>query len=363
MTSMTRIRIGGQHPYDIEIGPGTLKQLDVAQWPLTARQFLVVSDSNVAPLYLDALRARLLDSGCEVASHVFPAGESAKTLHTFEQITDALAEMGARRDACIVALGGGVVGDMAGFAAACWMRGIDFLQIPTSLLAMVDSSVGGKTGIDTPAGKNLLGAFHFPRAVLIDPDLLSTLPPRERSAGFAEVVKYGAIGDAAFFSWLEQNTQPLKALAPAEISRAVADCCRMKADIVERDPYERGERALLNFGHTFGHAIEASQGFGGLNHGEAVAVGMCCAARLSERHCNAPPADSERLVALLKQFELPTRLPEGLRPEELVSRMRLDKKADKDGLRFVLWDGIGRARVVTGIDGTEVLAMLQQQRD
>ena len=358
MTTQHRIRVGGHHAYDITIAPGAFKQIDPQHWPVKARQFLVVSDSHVAPLYAEGVAEPLRRAGHQVSVHVFPAGEAEKNLASFEGVTEALATMGARRDACIVALGGGVVGDLAGFTAACWMRGIDFIQIPTSLLAMVDSSVGGKTGIDIAAGKNLLGAFHFPRAVLIDPDLLATLPERERAAGFAEVVKYGALGDAALFSWLETEAEGLAALQPAATARAIAAACQMKADIVERDPYERGERALLNFGHTFGHAIEAAQGFGGVNHGEAVAIGMCCAAGLSETVCGAPPEDSLRLRVLLEKFGLPTRVPTGLAPEDLLARMRLDKKADRSGLRFILWDGIGRTRVVEGVDDAQVLAAL-----
>lgn len=359
MTTTHRIRVGGRNAYDIFIEPGLLSRLDTSVWPVRSRQFLLVSDDQVAPHYAERVKAQLKAAVADVDVHVFRAGESNKNLATFEQITAALAKMGARRDACIVALGGGVVGDLAGFAAACWMRGMDFVQIPTSLLAMVDSSVGGKTGIDTPAGKNLLGAFHFPRVVLIDPELLQTLPARECAAGFAEVIKYGALGNAAFFNWLEKEADALKALNPDAIARAIAACCQMKADIVERDPFERGDRALLNFGHTFGHAIESAQGFDGLNHGEAVAVGMCCAARLSEVCAGAPAADTERLIHLLKRFGLPTEVPAGLKPEDLLARMRLDKKADLNGLRFIVWEGIGRTRVAQGITDAQVLAALQ----
>jgi 3-dehydroquinate synthase len=233
-----------------------------------------------------------------------------------------------------------VVGDLAGFAAACWMRGIDCVQLPTSLLAMVDSSVGGKTAVDLPQGKNLVGAFHPPRAVFADTTTLRTLPERELRAGFAEVVKYGAIRDAGFLDWLAANAAALLARDDATLAEAIATSCAHKAAIVERDPLERGERALLNFGHTFAHAIEAEQGYGGLVHGEAVAIGMV-------------------LAALLARFGLPTALPAGLDPAALLARMRLDKKASAAGLRFVLWDGPGAGRVVADVPDAAVLAVLR----
>jgi 3-dehydroquinate synthase len=359
MTATHRIRVGGVHAYDIVIAPGAHAQLSDAQWPIKAKQLLLVSDTNVAPIYAATVQAQLQFAGYEVALHVIEAGEQSKNLASFESVIQSLAALGARRDDCIVALGGGVVGDLAGFAAACWMRGIHFIQLPTSLLAMVDSSVGGKTGIDIPAGKNLLGAFHFPRAVVIDPEVLTTLPLRERAAGFAEVIKYGALGDAGFFTWLESQASALCALEPIATARAIAACCQMKADIVEADPFERGKRALLNFGHTFGHAIEAAQAFGGLNHGEAVAIGMCCAAKLSESLFGAPVQDRQRLERLLAQFALPTRIPAELDPAELLAHMRLDKKADRNGLRFIVWDGIGQARIAEGIADADVLAAMK----
>jgi 3-dehydroquinate synthase len=274
-------------------------------------------------------------------------------------VIDALAALGATRDACIYALGGGVVGDLAGFAAACWMRGIDCVQLPTTLLAMVDSSVGGKTAVDIAQGKNLVGAFHPPRAVLADTSTLRTLPPRELRAGFAEVIKYGAIVDAGFLDWLELHADALLASDDALLAEAIARSCAHKAAITERDPFERGERALLNFGHTFGHAIETEQGYGGLNHGEAVAVGMVLASRLSTALGLADAADGERLRALLQRCGLPTALPPGLDPAALVARMRLDKKAQGSGLRFVLWDGAGKARVVADVDEAQVLDVLR----
>ena len=357
----TTVDVGGNDPYRIHIGEGLVADGALLASTLRGRHALVVSDSNVAPLHADgvvrAMQAARPD--LTVATHVIPAGESSKTLAMFGGTCDALAALGATRDATVVALGGGVVGDLAGFAAACWMRGIDCMQVPTSLLAMVDSSVGGKTAIDLPQGKNLVGAFHSPRAVVIDPGVLRTLPPRELRAGLAEVVKYGAILDSGFLDWLDAHANALLGLDPAALGEAIARSCRYKAAIVERDPFERGDRALLNFGHTFAHAIEAEQGFDGLNHGEAVAVGMVLAARLSERAGLASHADGDRLQALLARLDLPVALPAGLDPDALLARMRLDKKATATGLRFVLWDRAGAARVVEGIAEDTVLATLR----
>jgi 3-dehydroquinate synthase len=243
------------------------------------------------------------------------------------------------------------------------MRGVDVVQLPTTLLAMVDSSVGGKTAVDLPAGKNLAGAFHPPRAVLADTATLRTLPPRELRAGLAEVVKYGAIVDAGFLAWLEARADALLAGDAATLAVAIARSCAHKAAIVARDPREHGERALLNFGHTFGHAIEAEQGFGAdgaLNHGEAVAVGMVLAARLSARLGMSPADDAHRLSALLQRLGLPVSLPAGLSPDALLARMRLDKKADAAGLGLVLWDGAGAARIVRGVDPDAVLQVLAE---
>jgi 3-dehydroquinate synthase len=357
---MNAVHVGGAKPYAIRIGDGLLGDAESLLAPLRGRHALVVSDANVAPLYAarvaDALRSR---GGVVVGECVLPAGEEAKRLPQFERVLQALAGLGATRDACVYALGGGVVGDLAGFAAACWMRGIDCVQLPTTLLAMVDSSVGGKTGLDLDAGKNLVGAFHPPVAVLADTDALRTLPPRELRAGLAEVAKYGAIRDAAFLEWLDAHAEALLARDGDALAEAISRSCAHKAEIVERDPFERGERALLNFGHTFGHAIEAEQAYAGLNHGEAVAVGMVLAAKLSARLGLAGEADAARLSALLARFGLPIGLPAGLDPGALLARMRLDKKATAGGLRFVLWRGPGRAEIVAGVDEAAILEVLR----
>jgi 3-dehydroquinate synthase len=359
------VEVGGERPYRISIADGLLGDGARLAAPLRGRHALLVTDANVAPLYAARVDAALRSArpDVEVSIHVLPAGESEKTLARFGDVLDALAALGATRDACVYALGGGVVGDLAGFAAACWMRGVDVVQLPTTLLAMVDSSVGGKTAVDLPAGKNLAGAFHPPRAVLADTATLRTLPPRELRAGLAEVVKYGAIVDAGFLAWLEARADALLAGDAATLAVAIARSCAHKAAIVARDPREHGERALLNFGHTFGHAIEAEQGFGAdgaLNHGEAVAVGMVLAARLSARLGMSPADDAHRLSALLQRLGLPVSLPAGLSPDALLARMRLDKKADAAGLGLVLWDGAGAARIVRGVDPDAVLQVLAE---
>ena len=361
IASHQQVEVGGAAPYRIDIAPGLLDDGALLASHLRGRHALIVSDSQVAPLYAQRVQAALAAArpDAKLALHVFDAGEASKTLANFSGVIDALAALGATRDACIYALGGGVVGDLAGFAAACWMRGIDVVQLPTTLLAMVDSSVGGKTAVDIAQGKNLVGAFHPPRAVVADTAALRTLPPRELRAGFAEVIKYGAIVDAPFLDWLDADADGLLAGDDAVLADAIARSCAHKAAIVERDPFERGERALLNFGHTFGHAIETEQGYGGLNHGEAVAVGMVLAARLSTLLGLADAADGERLRALLARFGLPTTLPPDLDPAALVARMRLDKKAQGSGLRFVLWNGAGKARVVADVAEARVLDALR----
>jgi 3-dehydroquinate synthase len=369
------VEVAGDAPYTITIGPGLLDPAQDANAKrlahvLRGRHALVVSDSHVAPLYADRVEAllRAAKPQMALARWVMPAGEQEKTLARFGECLDALAALGATRDATVVALGGGVVGDLAGFAAACWMRGIDCVQLPTTLLSMVDSSVGGKTGVDLPQGKNLVGAFHAPRAVIADTATLHTLPNRELRAGLAEVVKYGAIFDPHFLGWLEANTTALLGRDDTAMAEAIARSCEFKADVVARDPYEHGHRALLNFGHTFGHAIEAEQGYAGtgsvaLNHGEAVAVGMVLAARLSTALGLASADGTARLEKLLDRFALPTALPSGLDARALVTRMHLDKKANAHGLRFVLWDGPGNARVVAGVAEETVLAVLQSGQD
>ncbi|KGI78608.1 3-dehydroquinate synthase [Oleiagrimonas soli] len=347
----------GDRSYPILIGPGLLDAGADWRTHIHGRHVLVVSNEMIAPLYLSRVMAQL--GGLHADALVLPDGEAYKTLDQIARVLEALATLGASRDACVIALGGGVIGDMAGFAAACWMRGIDFLQMPTTLLAMVDSSVGGKTGVNLPAGKNLVGAFHQPCAVVADTDTLDTLPDREYRAGLAEVVKYGALGDADFLTWLEARTEALNRRDTAAVTEAIARCCAHKAAIVARDETERGERALLNLGHTFGHALETECGYGTLLHGEAVAIGMCQAAALSARLGMAEAADGERLARLLQALHLPVAPPQGLDAEALLAHMRLDKKNLGGRLRLILWRGIGRAEIVADVDESDVRAVLE----
>jgi 3-dehydroquinate synthase len=346
----------GARRYPIRIGAGLLA--DAARWRdmLGGRHVLIVSNEIVAPLYLQRIAAALDDR--TFSTVILGDGETHKTLDSAARVFAALAELKASRDATIIALGGGVVGDLAGFAAACWMRGIACVQMPTTLLAMVDSSIGGKTAVDLPQGKNLIGAFHQPRAVIADTDTLATLPDRELRAGFAEVIKYAALGDAAFFDWLENRHEGLLAREPEALAHAIAQCCAQKAAMVARDETEQGERALLNFGHTFGHALETASGYGTLLHGEAVAIGMCLAARLAAQLGRASCADAERLDDLLRRFGLPTQIPGDVDASRLLELMRLDKKNVSGRLRLILWRGIGRAEIANGVDEDAVRNIL-----
>jgi 3-dehydroquinate synthase len=347
----------GDRSYPIWIGANLLA--DNARWRahVRGRQALVVSNDIVAPLYLERIAAGL--DGLVWDKVILPDGEQHKSFTSAERLFAALAQLKANRDACVIALGGGVIGDLAGFAAACWMRGVDFLQMPTTLLAMVDSSVGGKTGVNLPAGKNLVGAFHQPRAVVIDTSTLATLPARDYRAGLAEVVKYGAINDAAFFAWLERHAEALIARDEAVLAEAIAASCSNKAGVVARDETEQGERALLNFGHTFGHALEAAAGYGTLLHGEAVAIGMVLAAKLSAQTGRAAAADGQRLERLLGRLGLPIALPAGSDAARLIELMRLDKKNLSGNLRLILWRGIGAAEIVPEVDAAAIADVLR----
>jgi len=359
MSQVHQLRVElGARGYPIWIGAGLLD--DPARWRdvIGGRHVLIVSDENVAPRYAGKIAEAL--SAKNATQLIFPSGEAHKTLASCASIFDALAAMGASRDATIIALGGGVIGDMAGFAAACWMRGIAFVQMPTTLLAMVDSSVGGKTAVDLPQGKNLVGAFHQPRAVVIDTNTLQTLPDREMRSGFAEVVKYGALGDAGFFVWLESNADAVLARDEQALAAAIQTSCSAKAGIVARDETEQGERALLNFGHTFGHALETAVGYGALSHGEAIAIGMVLAARLSSQLGLAVAADAERLQALLQRSGLPTKLPAGTDVQRLLDLMRLDKKNVSGRLRLILWRSIGKAEMVSDVDEAAVREVLEE---
>jgi len=345
----------GRRSYPILIGDGLLDGgVDLAAH-ITGGDCLVVSNETVAPLYLDAVRRCLPGKDLHVA--VLPDGEEHKTLASIAAVIDALVAARANRDTTVIALGGGVVGDIAGFAAACYMRGVAFIQVPTTLLAQVDSSVGGKTGVNHPGGKNLIGAFHQPRLVLIDTGTLSTLPDRELSAGLAEVIKHAAIADRDYLDWLERNVPALLARDAAALAHAIARSCEIKAAVVSADETEKGQRALLNFGHTFGHAIENSLGYGEWLHGEAVAAGMVMAAELS----GIAPAEQARLRRLLEAARLPVE-PPPVGSAKLRKAMQLDKKAAGRRLRFVLLDELGSARLESDVD-TGLLDRILERAD
>jgi 3-dehydroquinate synthase len=333
----------GDRSYPIHIGQGLLNKPELLTRHITGRQVLVVSNTTVAPLYL----ARVMQSlhGLDVSTVILPDGEQYKTLETLNTIFTALLEHRLNRGCTLIALGGGVVGDITGFAAASYQRGVAFLQIPTTLLAQVDSSVGGKTGVNHPLGKNMIGAFHQPGCVVIDTDTLDTLDNRQLSAGLAEVIKYGLIYDAEFFTWLENNIAALKARNKAALAVAIERSCAIKAEIVAADERESGMRALLNLGHTFGHAIETGTGYGNWLHGEAVATGMLMAADLSARHGWLDAADVQRTTALLQQAGLPTEPPSEMDEQRFMELMAVDKKVVDSGLRLVLLKAIGKAIV------------------
>ncbi len=340
--------------YPIHIGPGLLARAGDLLKPLVRGPLPVVTDAHVAEIHLAPLLVALGHAGLDARPIVLEAGESTKSFAGLERLTSELLKSGVDRGGLVVALGGGVIGDLTGFAAGVLKRGIAFAQIPTTLLAQVDSSVGGKTAINTPQGKNLVGLFHQPKIVIADTDVLATLPRRELLAGYAEVVKYGGLGDAAFFEWLEANGARAPGGDSAAMVHAVAHACRMKAEIVARDERETGDRALLNLGHTFGHALEAATGFSDrLLHGEGVAIGMALAFGLSVKLGLCSGQDAERFVRHLKAAGLPTAIADipGPRPsaEVLLEHMAHDKKVKDGRLTFVLLRGIGKAFVTSDV--------------
>ncbi|WP_322999031.1 3-dehydroquinate synthase [Castellaniella sp.] len=332
---------GGHYP--IHIGPGRLDAL-AASLPADATALAVVTNTTVAGLYGDRVRAALAGTDAPLCWVELPDGEQFKTWESLNRIFDALLGAGLDRKAVLVALGGGVVGDMCGFAAACYMRGVRFIQVPTTLLAQVDSSVGGKTAINHPLGKNMIGAFYQPQAVEIDTRVLATLPAREISAGLAELIKYGMIADAPFFDWCETHVQALRDLDDDAIQYAVRRACELKAWVVSQDERESGLRAILNFGHTFGHAIESGLGYGNWLHGEAVGCGMVLAAELSARVCGLDRAAVDRIRALVQAIGCPVQAPD-LGPDRWLDLMRVDKKTEGRHIRYVLLPELGRASV------------------
>ncbi|HEU5293206.1 MAG TPA: 3-dehydroquinate synthase [Burkholderiaceae bacterium] len=339
----------GARSYDVLIGSGVLDDASTWRSAPQGASAMVVTNSTVGPLYLERVRQVLLARHRRVHSVELPDGEQHKDWSTLNRVFDALLQSHCDRDTTVYALGGGVVGDIAGFAAACFMRGVPHVQLPTTLLAQVDSSVGGKTAINHPLGKNLIGAFHQPRVVLCDVDALSTLPERELRAGLAEVIKYGPIADWSFFEWIEHHVDDLLARETQALLHAVKRSCEIKADVVARDEREGGLRAVLNFGHTFGHAIEAGLGFGTWLHGEAVAAGMVMAATLSARLGLVDEETGVRLAALLARCGLPTQGP-ALGAERYLDLMRSDKKTKDGDIRFALIEGRGRAVVRSARD-------------
>jgi 3-dehydroquinate synthase len=328
----------GSRSYPILIGDGLLSQAAVFDRHVPGRDILVVSNTTVAPLYLQVLTAAL--GARRRVEAILPDGESHKTLANVVRLLDVLVANRYPRDCTVLALGGGVVGDTAGFAAACYQRGVAFAQVPTTLLAQVDSSVGGKTGVNHPGGKNLIGAFHQPCAVIADTSTLKTLPPRELRAGLAEVIKYGLICDAAFFGWLEAHMDRLLAGDPEALAHVIHRSCEIKAEIVRRDEREEGDRALLNLGHTFGHAVEAATGYTRWLHGEAVGAGLLMATAMSQECGFVSAQDLRRLRRLLELTGLPTRV-DGVSPETALDHMRIDKKVKAGRMRLVLLRGIG----------------------
>ena len=348
----------GERSYPISIGENLLEQTELFSSAIAGKKVMIVTNDVVAPLYLQKCRETLKDF--QIDEVILPDGEKHKNLSTFETILSTLLAKKHARDTTIIALGGGVIGDMAGFAAACYQRGIAFIQVPTTLLSQVDSSVGGKTAVNHELGKNMIGAFYQPQAVIIDITCLKTLPAREFSAGMAEVIKYGIIYDYSFFSWLEENVANIKALHPDAITYMIKRCCEIKAEVVAQDEKESGIRALLNLGHTFGHAIEAEQGYGNWLHGEAVAVGMIQAAETAEQLGLIERSQVERIISLIKQFDLPLSSPETMTYANYAEHMQLDKKVLDGKLRLVLPTSIGSSDLFDNVSEAVLRRVIEQ---
>ncbi|GHF87415.1 3-dehydroquinate synthase [Thalassotalea marina] len=330
-----------ERSYPIYIDSHLLTSGDLLSQHIRGKRVCIVTNDVVAALYLEQLQLQLTDFDVDVI--ILPDGEAQKSLANFERIMSHLLANTHGRDSTLIALGGGVIGDITGFAAACYQRGIDFIQIPTTLLSQVDSSVGGKTAVNHPLGKNMIGAFYQPKAVIIDINSLSSLPAREFAAGMAEVIKYGILGDAAFFDWLEQNQEQIKSADKDTLIAMIERCCQCKADIVSADETEAGIRALLNLGHTFGHAIEAEMGYGNWLHGEAVATGMVLAAKLAVQLNLLEVSELRRIEDLLSSFNLPLSAPESMGFDSFIKHMRRDKKNVAGKLRLIVPHAIGQA--------------------
>ncbi|MGD8999206.1 MAG: 3-dehydroquinate synthase [Granulosicoccaceae bacterium] len=346
----------GERSYPIHIGSKLLGRAELLAPSIHGNQVMVVSNTTVAPLYLDKLLAGLQDYDTD--SVILPDGEQYKNLDTLNLVFDALLKRHFTRKCTLIALGGGVVGDITGFAAACYQRGVNFIQVPTTLLAQVDSSVGGKTGVNHPLGKNMIGAFHQPQCVLADTDTLNTLPERELSAGLAEIIKYGLINDAEFFAWLEQNMDALMARDPEALAFAIERSCADKAAIVAADEREAGQRALLNLGHTFGHAIETGMGYGNWLHGEAVGCGMHMAAEMSARLGWLGNTEVARIATLLERAGLPVLPPASMNTAQFLDIMAVDKKNIDQRIRLVLLRDIGDALITDDFEPAVLEAAL-----
>jgi 3-dehydroquinate synthase len=344
--------------YPITIGQGLLGEPAWIAPYLHGQQVLIVTNETIAPLYLEKTLPSV--ANVQVATVILPDGEEYKTLEIMHRIFDTLLAQRFDRQCTLVALGGGVIGDITGFAAACYQRGVAFIQIPTTLLAQVDSSVGGKTGVNHPLGKNMIGAFHQPQCVVIDTDTLSTLEDRQLAAGLAEVVKYALINDFEFFEWLEQHAQKLLTKEAEALNFAIARCCQNKANIVTQDERESGIRALLNLGHTFGHAIETGAGYGHYLHGEAVAIGLRLSASLSAKLGWLSPQMVHRIVTLLQQMQLPTTIPQDLSVQSMLELMKVDKKVKQGKIRLILLKTIGQAQVIQDYPSLLLTQTLEQ---
>lgn len=348
----------GDRSYPILIGNGLMGRAQLLDDHVRTQDVMIVTNDVVGPIYLAPLIQML--GGHRIEAIELPDGEANKTMPVMTSILDRLVDARFSRDCTIITLGGGVVGDIGGFAAAVYQRGIEFIQVPTTLLSQVDSAVGGKTGVNHPGGKNLIGAFHQPRCVIIDTDSLKTLPDRELSAGLAEVVKYGLIADPQLFVWLEHESEALLRRDPAALHHAIRRSCELKAEVVAEDEREHGRRAILNLGHTFGHAIERALGYGEWLHGEAVAAGMCMAAEFSQRLGWLDANDTARLRALLARLKLPVR-PPTIDSREFLDAMTMDKKVRDGAIRLVLLQGVGKAVVTGDYPDHELLDMLREQ--
>ena len=352
-----QVELNNARGYPIYIGSGLLGQGDLLTRHICSKQVAIVTNQTIAPLYLATLQAALVDY--QVEPVILPDGEQYKNLQYLEKIFDQLLAKKFSRNATLIALGGGVIGDMGGFAAACYQRGIAFIQIPTTLLAQVDSSVGGKTGVNHPLGKNMIGAFYQPQCVIADAEVLNTLDDRQLSAGLAEVIKYGLIRDPEFLQWLEANMPKLLARDKPALAYAIERSCANKAEVVGEDEFESGVRATLNLGHTFGHAIETGSGYGHYLHGEAVAIGTCFAADLSRRLGWLNDADVERIVAIFKAANLPVTPPAGMTTEQYVDLMAVDKKNVDGKIRVILLEAVGKASLPVNVDLAQLQATLR----